>query len=121
MICSFLKTAGGQGDVSKSLYLAMYYYRTCRFREALGVTAAVKSILIQLYLLFIDRADPEKYNEYVSGWSLFRRMKKAWANFIGLCSHTYNILELCFEQNLCKENGIVYLYISPYVLAECVM
>lgn len=47
LICSFLKTAGGQGDVSKFLYLAMYYYRTCRFREVLGVTAAVKSKLIQ--------------------------------------------------------------------------
>lgn len=70
--------------------------------------------------MYIDRVDPEKYNEYVSGWSLSRRMKKAWANSIGLCSHTYYILELCFEQNLCKETGMVYLYrySSPYVLAD---
>nr|XP_034327850.1 uncharacterized protein LOC117689818 [Crassostrea gigas] len=86
LICSFLKTAGGQGDVSKSLYLAMYYYRTYRFREALGVTAAVKSKLIQPYLLYFDRVDPEKYNESVSGWPLSRRIKKACASSIDMLS-----------------------------------
>lgn len=103
LICSFLKTAGGQGDVSKFLYLAMYYYRTCRFREALGVTAAVKSKLIQTYFLYIDRVDPEKYNGSVSGWSLSRRMEKAWANSI-----FWNFV----LNKICAKKTEWYIYIS---------
>lgn len=50
-------------------------------------------------LLFND--DPEKYNEYVSGWSLFRRMKKAWANSIDmlgvLCNYRLGNRSQCLQ------------------------
>lgn len=62
-----LKLAGKLGDVSHMLYLAMYYYRKCRIREALNITNLVKSRLYQPYLMYYDRVDTEKYNESVSG------------------------------------------------------
>lgn len=51
-ICNFLNMAGIIGYVSRFLYLAMHYYRTSRYKEALNVTALVKSRLYQPYLMF---------------------------------------------------------------------
>ncbi|XP_052704680.1 uncharacterized protein LOC128180596 [Crassostrea angulata] len=76
LIGNLLKLAGRVGDVSRLLYLAMYYYRTCRYREALHVTALVKSRLTQPYIMY-HTVYRDRYNESVAGWSLSKRMRKA--------------------------------------------
>ncbi|XP_052704691.1 uncharacterized protein LOC128180603 [Crassostrea angulata] len=84
-IGNLLKLAGRVGDVSRLLYLALYYYRTCKYREALHVTALVKSRLTQPYIMY-DTVDRDRYNDCVAGWSLSKRMKKAWLNHVHMLS-----------------------------------
>lgn len=72
LIGTLLKLAGRVGDASCMLYLALYYYRTCRYREALHVTALVKSRLTQPYIIYVT-VDQDRYNECVAGWSLSKR------------------------------------------------
>uniref|UniRef100_A0A8W8IHS4 Mab-21-like HhH/H2TH-like domain-containing protein n=1 Tax=Magallana gigas TaxID=29159 RepID=A0A8W8IHS4_MAGGI len=117
LIGNLLKLAGRVGDVSWLLYLALYYYRTCRYREALHVTALVKSRLTRPYIMY-GTVDRDRYNESVAGWSLSKRMKKAWAYGVRLDSDVYCIQELALEQNVSKENGDPDLNISPYVVTD---
>ncbi|XP_052705464.1 uncharacterized protein LOC128181199 [Crassostrea angulata] len=117
LIGNLLKLAGRVGDASCLLYLALYYYRTCRYREALHVTALVKSRLTQPYIMF-SAVDRERYNESVGGWSLSKRMQKAWADLVCLKKDIYYIQELDLEQKLSKENSQPALLISPYVVTD---
>ncbi|XP_065929819.1 uncharacterized protein [Magallana gigas] len=117
LACSLLKLAGRVGDVSCLLYLALYYFRTCKYREALHVTALVKSRLTQPYILY-SRLDRARYNECVAGLSLSKRMKKVWAFDVWLQEDVYYIQELVLEQRTGKENDENILYISPYVLTD---
>ncbi|XP_052704661.1 uncharacterized protein LOC128180578 [Crassostrea angulata] len=85
LIGNLLKLAGSVGNVSCMLYLALYYYRTCRYREALHVTALVRSRLTQPYIMYYT-VYLERYNESVPGWSLSKRMKKAWVYHVHMLS-----------------------------------
>ncbi|XP_065929148.1 uncharacterized protein [Magallana gigas] len=117
LTCNLLKLAGRVGDVSCLLYLAMYYYRTCRYSEALHVTALVKSRLTQPYIMY-NTVDRERYNECVAGWSLSKRMKKAWVCDVRLQNEVYYIQELVLEQRAGQDNGGNTLHISPYVMTD---
>ncbi|XP_065924470.1 uncharacterized protein [Magallana gigas] len=117
LIGNLLKLAGRVGDVSRLLYLALYYNRTCRYREALRVTALVKSRLTQPYIMY-NTADRDRYNESVAGWSLSKRLKKAWLGALHLISDIYFIQELDLEQKVSTENGHLILFISPYVMTD---
>ncbi|XP_052703282.1 uncharacterized protein LOC128179753 [Crassostrea angulata] len=117
LVGNLLKLAGRVGDVSCLLYLAMYYYRTCRYREALHVTARVKSKLTQPYIMYY-RVDRVRYNESVAGWSLSKRMKKAWVYNLRLYSNVYYVQEFDLEQKISTDNGELALDISPYVLTD---
>uniref|UniRef100_A0A8W8MAL8 Mab-21-like HhH/H2TH-like domain-containing protein n=1 Tax=Magallana gigas TaxID=29159 RepID=A0A8W8MAL8_MAGGI len=101
---NLLKLAGRVGHVSCLLYLAMYYYRTCRYREALHVTALVKSRLTQPYIMYYNTVDRERYNECVAGWSLSKRMRKAWVYNACLHKNVYYIPEFDLEQTAAKDN-----------------
>ncbi|XP_065929585.1 uncharacterized protein [Magallana gigas] len=114
---NLLKLAGRVGDVCCLLNLALYYYRTCRYAEALHVTALVKSRLTQPYIMY-NTVDRERYNECVAGWSLSKRMKKAWVVNVLLHGNVYYIQELDLEQRAVKDNGEPILYISPYVMTD---
>eukprot|EP00105_Crassostrea_gigas_P035650 XP_019919798.1 PREDICTED: uncharacterized protein LOC109617684 [Crassostrea gigas] len=114
---NLLKLAGRVGDVSCLLNLALYYYRTCRYREALQVTALVKSRLTQPYIMY-DTVDTERYNECVAGWSLSKRMKKARVCDIRLHKDVYYIQELHVEQIADKDNDKLILRISPYIVTD---
>lgn len=105
LTCNLLKVAGRVGDVSCLLYLGMFYYRRCRYREALRVTALVKSTLTQLYIVY-EEVDQERYNESVAGWSLSKRIKKAWVNDVFIEKDVYYIPELVLEQIAGKDNDI---------------
>eukprot|EP00105_Crassostrea_gigas_P036483 XP_019920631.1 PREDICTED: uncharacterized protein LOC109617970 [Crassostrea gigas] len=117
LTCNLLKLAGRFGHLSCLLYLAMYFYRTCRYGEALHVTALIKSRLTHPYIMY-NTVDRERYNECVAGWSLSKRMKKAWVNSVLLDKDGYYIPELILEQRALKDNAIVSLRISPYVMTD---
>ncbi|XP_052683592.1 uncharacterized protein LOC128163941 [Crassostrea angulata] len=117
LTCNLLKLAGKVGDVSCLLYLAMYFYRTCRYGEAHHVTALVKSRLAQPYIMY-NIVDRERYNECVAGWSLSKRMKKAFVYSVLLDNDVYYIQELALEQRAGEYNGIYELFISPYVVTD---
>nr|XP_034328797.1 uncharacterized protein LOC117690049 [Crassostrea gigas] len=117
LIGNLLKLAGRVGDVSCLLYLALYYYRTCRYREALHVTALVKKSLTRPYIMF-STVDRERYNESVAGWSLSKRMQKAWADLVRLKKDVYYINELDLEQKVSKGNSQPSLLISPYIMTD---
>lgn len=119
LIINFLKMAVKICDVSQFVYLAMHNYRTFRFKEALKVTILVKSKLTQSFIPYKNIEKREFYNKSVSGLSLSKRIRKVWAKFVKLYSgNTYYLSELLFEQKLCEEKGIAYLFISPYVFAD---
>ncbi|XP_052707168.1 uncharacterized protein LOC128182529 [Crassostrea angulata] len=89
LISNLLKLAGRVGDVSYLLYLALYYYRICRYEEVVRIKDLVKSKLLKPYLRY-NRVDLEIYNDYVEGLSLSKRMKKAWASSVEmLCVLSY--------------------------------
>lgn len=107
LIINFLKMAVKICDVSQFVYLAMHNYRTFRFKEALKVTILVKSKLTQSFIPYKNIEKKEFYNKSVSGLSLSKRIRKAWAKFVKLYSgNTYYLSELLFEQKLCEEKGI---------------
>ncbi|XP_052683591.1 uncharacterized protein LOC128163940 [Crassostrea angulata] len=114
---NLLKLASRVGHVSCLLYLGLYYYRTCRYREALNVTDLVKSRLTQPYIMY-NKVDREKYNECGAGWSLSKRMKKAWVCDVCLTKDVHYIQELVLEQREGADNGMYPLQISPYVMAD---
>lgn len=94
---SFLKLAFRFSTVSDMLHLAMYYFRTYRFRKSLKITALVKSKLAQPYLMY-NTVNRKKYNECLGDLSLSRRMNKAWAQVVYFRSDVYYIQELFLEQ-----------------------
>uniref|UniRef100_K1RQR1 Uncharacterized protein n=1 Tax=Magallana gigas TaxID=29159 RepID=K1RQR1_MAGGI len=100
---NLLKLAVKVGDVSCLLYLAMYFYRTCRYGEALHVSALVRSRLTQPFIT-VDR---ERYNKCVAGWSLSKRMKKVWIRDVCLQKDVYYIQELVLEQRAGQDNGCI--------------
>ncbi|XP_052717325.1 uncharacterized protein LOC128189667 [Crassostrea angulata] len=117
LIGNLLMLACRVGNVSCLLYLAMYYYRKCRYRKALHVTALVISRLTQPYTMCYT-VNRERYNESVAGWSLSKRMKKAWVNNVCLHGDIHYIQELVLEQKVSVENGNPTLYITPYVVTN---
>ncbi|XP_052687896.1 uncharacterized protein LOC128166645 [Crassostrea angulata] len=60
MSCHMLKLAAKFGYVSDMLYIAMYYYKTLRYREALFVIEMTKVKLAQPYLMYKRRVDRER-------------------------------------------------------------
>lgn len=52
MSCHMLKLAARFGCISDMLYIAIYYYKTLRYREALSVIKTTKVKLAQPYLMY---------------------------------------------------------------------
>nr|XP_034313011.1 uncharacterized protein LOC117684538 [Crassostrea gigas] len=77
--CQMLKLAAKFGCVSDMLYIAMYYYKTLRYREALVVLEMTKVKLAQPYLMYRGRVDRERYTEAVGGQSWSTKMRQAVA------------------------------------------
>lgn len=118
LISNLLKLAGKMGAVSDLLFLALHYYRTCRYRNALNVSNLVKSRILKPHIMYctFNRAI---YNEYVAGWPFSRRVK-ASADIILLQrdNRAFCIEELSLEQYVCNKYQLSVLSISPYVLAD---
>nr|XP_011448995.2 uncharacterized protein LOC105343365 [Crassostrea gigas] len=114
--CQMLKLAAKFGFVSDMFYIAMYYYKTLRYREALFVIEMTKVKLAQPYLMYRDNVDRERYTEAVGGQSWSTKIRQAIAGNIKLENEICYISELLPEQQSSKQNSKLYLSIPPHVL-----
>ncbi|XP_078337411.1 uncharacterized protein LOC144626673 [Crassostrea virginica] len=114
--CYMLKLAAKFGFVSDLLYIAMYFYRTFRFREALSVIEMTKVKLAQPGLMYRSHVDPDRYTEAVGGRSWSYKMRHVVACYITLYNHTCYINELTPEQQSSSLNHDHTLDIPPYIL-----
>ncbi|XP_052704331.1 uncharacterized protein LOC128180339 [Crassostrea angulata] len=96
--CHMLKLTAKFGCISDMLYIAMYYYKTLRYREALSVLEMTKVKLAQPFLIYGGVVDRERYNESVGGRSWSTKMRQAVAQDIILKSEICYINELLPEQ-----------------------
>nr|XP_034322925.1 uncharacterized protein LOC117688744 [Crassostrea gigas] len=111
-----LKLAAKFGYVSDMLYIAMYYYKTLRYREALSVIELTKVKLARPYLMYRKHVDRERYTEAVGGQSWSTKIRQAVAWDITLVNKICYITELLPEQQSSRPNGGSALYIPPFVL-----
>ncbi|XP_052711983.1 uncharacterized protein LOC128186239 [Crassostrea angulata] len=114
--CHMLKLAAKFGCVSDMLYIAMYYYKTLRYREALSVIEMTKVKLAQPYLMYNRHVDRERYTEAVGGQSWSTKMRQAVAEDIGLDNRICYVSELIPEQQSALQNSGYTLYIPVFVL-----
>eukprot|EP00105_Crassostrea_gigas_P037692 XP_019921840.1 PREDICTED: uncharacterized protein LOC105326143 isoform X1 [Crassostrea gigas] len=114
--CHMLKLAAKFGCVSDMLYVAMYYYKTLRYREALSVIEMTKVKLAQPYLMYRRSVDRERYIEAVGGQSWPTKMRQAVAWDIKLDYTVFYISELIPEQQSAIKNRWPTLYIPVFVM-----
>nr|XP_034328047.1 uncharacterized protein LOC105319340 [Crassostrea gigas] len=114
--CHLLKLAANFGFVSDMLYIAMYYYKTFRCREALSVLDLTKVKLAQPYIMYGRHVDRERYTEAVGTQSLSLKMVQAVAQEITLPNKIFYINELMQDQQSSKQNTRPEMYIPPLVL-----
>ncbi|XP_065945016.1 uncharacterized protein [Magallana gigas] len=111
-----LKLAAKFGYVSDTLYIAMYYYKTLRYREALSVIEMTKVKLAQPYLMYDGHVDRERYTEAVGGLSWSRKLRQAVAEDIVLTNRICFISELIPEQQSAIQNKMPILAIPVFVM-----
>ncbi|XP_052708191.1 uncharacterized protein LOC128183278 [Crassostrea angulata] len=114
--CRFVKLSAKFGFVSDMLYIAMYYYKSFRYRDALSVIDITKVKLAQPYLMYESYVDRERYTEAVGGQSLSTKMRQTVAQDIQLYNDIFYINEIIPEQQSSKQNNEPSLYIPPLVL-----
>eukprot|EP00105_Crassostrea_gigas_P009475 XP_011424439.1 PREDICTED: uncharacterized protein LOC105326238 [Crassostrea gigas] len=114
--CRLMKLAAKFGFVSDMLYIAMYYYKTLRYRDALSVIDITKVKLAQPYLMYGSHVDRERYTEALGGQSLSTKMRQAVAQDIKLYNDIFYINELIPEQQSSEQNYVPVLIIPPHVL-----
>jgi hypothetical protein len=119
IVCNMLQLASRVGPVSQSLYLAMYYYRTGRYNEALHVTYLTKQRLLQPFIMFKGNVDRQKYTEAVGSLSLSKRMKTAWADNVKFVKKVHYIDELLLEQE--EDMDGLPLYIPALVMSDMLL
>ncbi|XP_052703098.1 uncharacterized protein LOC128179636 [Crassostrea angulata] len=120
MSCHMLKLATKLGCVSDVLYIAMYYYKTLRYREALSVLEMTKVKLAQPYLMYsaCERVDRQRYTEAVGGQSWSTKMRQAVADDIVLHYDICYISELIPEQQSAIQNTEAILVIPVFLMVH---
>ncbi|XP_052707267.1 uncharacterized protein LOC128182587 [Crassostrea angulata] len=116
MSCHMLKLAAKFGCVSDMLYIAIYYYKTLRYREALSVIEMTKVKLAQPYLMYNRHVDRERYTEAVGGQSWSTKIRQAVAEEIDLDNRICYISELIPEQQSGLKNRTTSLFIPLFVM-----
>ncbi|XP_061192744.1 uncharacterized protein LOC133200946 [Saccostrea echinata] len=114
--CYMLKLGAKFGFISDMLHLAMYYYKTFRYQEALSVIEMTKVKLTQPYVMYRLYVDPEKYIQAVGGQSWSTKMRKAVAQNTVLLVEICYINELVLEQQYSKQGQLDTIFIPPSVL-----
>nr|XP_022305597.1 uncharacterized protein LOC111112410 [Crassostrea virginica] len=116
MSCHMLKLAAKFGFISNMMYIAMFYCKNFRFREAMYITEMIKVKLAQPGLMYNQHVDPERYTEAVGGQSWSTKMRQAVACDISLNNYTCYIKELTPEQ----QSGFKLLGIPLFVVLHFV-
>ena len=80
MFCHMLRLAVRFGCISDRLHLAMYYYKTLRYTEALSVIEMAKVNLAQPYVMYNWAVDTERYTEAVGGQSWSKKLKHVFVD-----------------------------------------
>ncbi|XP_078320184.1 uncharacterized protein LOC144617557 [Crassostrea virginica] len=111
-----LKLAAKFGYVSDLLYIAMYYYKMFRYREAILVIKMTKVKLAEPGLMYNRNIDPDLYTEAVGGKSWSTKMRQAVAQDIILNNNICYINELILEQQYSSQNNWPSLFIPPFVM-----
>ncbi|XP_062590354.1 uncharacterized protein LOC134251955 [Saccostrea cucullata] len=115
--CHILKYAAKFGCISDMLYVALYYYKTLRYMEALSIIDVIKVTLAQPYVMHNSLyVDEEMYMTALGGQSWSTKMKKAVAWDIKLNNNILYISELIPEQQSSLQNHVPCLYIPPFVM-----
>ncbi|XP_052700095.1 uncharacterized protein LOC128177424 [Crassostrea angulata] len=114
--CHMLKLAAKFGYVSNMLYIAMYYYKTLRYREALSVMKMTKVKLAQPYLMHETHVHRERYTEAVGGQPWSSKIRQAVAVNIILINEFCYINELIPEQQSALQNKSHKLVIPVFVM-----
>ncbi|XP_048765115.2 uncharacterized protein LOC125672957 [Ostrea edulis] len=114
--CHMLKLTAKFGCISDRLYIAMFYYKTLRYTEALSVIEMTKVNLAQSYVMYNRTVDTERYTEAVGGqsWSTKLRHSVAWN--IKLHNRIIYINELMTEQSFSLQNRFPHMVIPPLVV-----
>jgi hypothetical protein len=116
MSCHMLKFTAKFGWISDRLYLAMYYYKTLRYTEALSVIEMSKVNLAQPYVMYNETVDTERYTEAVGGQSWSTKLTHAVAWHIKLDNKIIYINELVPEQQVSYQIHWPALFIPPLVV-----
>lgn len=115
--CQMLRGAAKIGYVSDILYLAIYYYKSFRYREAVSIIKLAKVKLAKPYIIYSGKVDSqESYVKAVGGKFFSTKMSKAIAQDIALDNTVCFINDLILEQKSSKRNGANSLFIPPFVL-----
>uniref|UniRef100_K1R4I7 Uncharacterized protein C3orf59 n=1 Tax=Magallana gigas TaxID=29159 RepID=K1R4I7_MAGGI len=114
--CFMLKLAARFGNISDMLYIAMFYYKTLRYREALSVIDITRVKLAQPYLMYYEHVDRERYTEAVGGQSWSTKMRQAVAMDINFNNRICYISELIPEQQSAMQNKWPLLHIPVFVM-----
>jgi hypothetical protein len=111
-----LKLAAKFGCISDRLYIAMYYYKTLRYTEALSVIKMSKVNLAHPYVMYRGTTDTERYSEAVGGQTWSTKLMHAVAWVISLNNKVNVINELTMEQAVSSQNQHLALKIPPFVV-----
>ncbi|XP_062611221.1 uncharacterized protein LOC134273068 [Saccostrea cucullata] len=111
-----LKLASKFGCITDMLYIAMYYYKTLRYMEALSIIEMIKVKLAQPYLMYEYNVNTVMYTEAVEGQSWSTKMRQAVARNIRLYNRIHYINELIPEQQSALRNKESLLHIPPFVI-----
>ncbi|XP_062583312.1 uncharacterized protein LOC134245065 [Saccostrea cucullata] len=116
--CHMLTLTAKFGCIIDMMYIAMYYYKTLRYSEALSIIEMIKNKLAQPYVMYMFNVEAELYTEAVGGQSWSTKMRQAVAWIILLYNKTHYINELLPEQHsaLQKIKGYTSLHVPPLVL-----
>jgi hypothetical protein len=115
-VCHMLQLVSKIGLVSDILYLAMYYYRTCRYEQSLICLQRAQERMSVPYAMYRDNVNVEMYRRAMTGVSLSYKMRKAVVSNVKLDSDYSYTDELSLEQRVSYMNGCPELIIPPLVM-----
>ncbi|XP_062572640.1 uncharacterized protein LOC134234575 [Saccostrea cucullata] len=95
--CHMLKLAAKFGCITDMMYIAMYYYKTLRYLEALSIIDMIKVKLAQPYVMHYDAVDTVRYTEALEGQTWSTKMRQAVALDVRLYKRIHYIPELILE------------------------
>ena len=120
MSCHMLKLAAKFGFVSDMMYIAIYYCKIFRYREALLTTEIIKFKLSHPGLMYNSHVNHERYTEAVGGKSWSTKMRQAVAVNINLKKRICYINELTLEQQCNQQYLEDILFIPLFVVLHFV-